>query len=110
MIKQLKFDMIETPPKISQWFISLEGEGSSIGETVLFIRLAGCYSAACEFCDTKYSWGIAPGFVEIGDRETTLKINKGILKLSFSSLVYRVSQKYHKAIQGRLQVYFFSCR
>ncbi len=67
MIKQLNFDLSEKPPKISQWFVSLEGEGGAVGTTSLYLRLAGCYSAACQFCDTKFSWGEAPGFKDFGD-------------------------------------------
>ena len=58
-MKKLLFKKINKFPKISQWFISLEGEGENIGDTSLYIRLAGCYSAACKFCDTKFSWGEA---------------------------------------------------
>jgi len=54
--KQLNFNTIDKMPKISEWFISLEGEGKSIGEPSLYIRLAGCYSAKCSWCDSKYSW------------------------------------------------------
>ncbi len=73
-MKQLNFDLSETPPKISQHFVSLEGEGQNVGEPSLYIRLAGCYSAACSFCDTKFSWGNAPSFKEIADREITLDL------------------------------------
>ena len=56
--KELNFSVFSDDylPRISQWFISLEGEGQNIGEPSLYIRLAGCYSAACKFCDTKFSW------------------------------------------------------
>ena len=74
MKKQLNFDLSPTPPKISQWFVSLEGEGDAIGQPSIYIRLAGCYSAACQFCDTKFSWGNAPGFKEIGDRDLTINL------------------------------------
>jgi organic radical activating enzyme len=73
-LKQLNFDLSQKAPKISQWFISLEGEGNAIGQPSIYIRLAGCYSAACEFCDTKFSWGEAPGFNEIGERDLTIKL------------------------------------
>ncbi len=76
MIKQLNFDLSEKPPKISQNFCSLEGEGSSIGIPSYYIRFAGCFSAACVFCDTKYSWDVAPKFKDIGDRDLTLEIAK----------------------------------
>ncbi len=77
-MKQLNFDLSEKPPKISQWFISLEGEGNAIGVPSIYIRLAGCYSAACAFCDTKFSWGEAPAFKDIGDRDTTIAIASGL--------------------------------
>ncbi len=79
-MKQLNFNLSETPPKISQWFVSLEGEGNAIGVPSVYVRLAGCYSAACAFCDTKFSWGEAPGFKEIGDRETTIAMAQELNK------------------------------
>ena len=66
MAKQMHFDTIDILPKISQWFISLEGEGQNVGEPSLYIRVAGCYSAACSFCDTKFSWGEAANNNEFG--------------------------------------------
>ena len=56
MHKELNFELINKEPRISQYFYSLEGEGYVIGEPSLYLRLAGCYSAACKFCDTKFSW------------------------------------------------------
>lgn len=55
-MKLLKFKLFDEMPQVSQTFISLEGEGINAGEPSLYIRLAGCYSAACSFCDTKFSW------------------------------------------------------
>lgn len=73
-LKQMNFDLSPRPPKISQWFVSLEGEGNAIGQPSIYIRLAGCYSAACAFCDTKFSWGSAPGFKELADPDMTIKM------------------------------------
>jgi len=73
-MKQLNFDLSTNPPKISQWFVSLEGEGDAIGQPSIYIRLAGCYSAACSFCDTKFSWGEAPNFDELAGRGITIKL------------------------------------
>jgi hypothetical protein len=65
---KLSWNLSETPPKISQWFVSLEGEGSAIGTPSLYIRLAGCRSAHCSFCDTAFSqFSSNPGFKEIND-------------------------------------------
>ncbi len=80
MTKQLNFDILEQPPKISQWFISLEGEGNAIGVPSIYIRFAGCYSAACTFCDTKFSWNIAPNHKEIGDKDSTIAMAKELQK------------------------------
>ena len=80
-LKQLNFDLSPKPPKISQWFLSLEGEGNSIGEPSVYVRLAGCYSAACQFCDTKFSWGDAPAYKEIEDRELSIEIGKELEKM-----------------------------
>jgi len=55
-MKNLKFDLLDEIPLVSQTFISLEGEGNNAGEPSLYVRFAGCYSAACSFCDTKFSW------------------------------------------------------
>ncbi len=59
--KKLVFNTIGKFPTISQWFCSLEGEGNNIGEPSLYVRLAGCYSASCTWCDSKYSWFVADG-------------------------------------------------
>jgi len=59
--KKLMFNTIGKFPTISQWFCSLEGEGNNIGEPSLYVRLAGCYSASCSWCDSKYSWFVADG-------------------------------------------------
>lgn len=59
--KKLVFNTIGKFPTISQWFCSLEGEGNNIGEPSLYVRLAGCYSASCSWCDSKYSWFVSDG-------------------------------------------------
>lgn len=55
-MKKLKFNLSDKDIHISQTFVSLEGEGQNIGEPSIYVRIAGCYSAACKFCDTKFSW------------------------------------------------------
>jgi len=73
-MKQMNFDLSPRPPKISQWFVSLEGEGNAIGQPSIYIRVAGCFSAACSFCDTKFSWGNAPSFKEMADPDLTVDL------------------------------------
>jgi organic radical activating enzyme len=72
--KKLVFGTLNKFPSISEWFVSLEGEGNSIGEPSLYIRLNGCYSAKCSWCDSKYSW-----FSEDGENNLE-KIGKAIQK------------------------------
>ena len=55
-MKKLNFNLLDKDIHISQTFVSLEGEGQNIGEPSIYVRVAGCYSAACKFCDTKFSW------------------------------------------------------
>ena len=46
--------------RISEIFLSLQGEGPSAGTPAHFIRLQGC-DVGCHWCDTKYSWDFAAG-------------------------------------------------
>jgi organic radical activating enzyme len=94
-LKQLNFDLSTKPPKISQWFISLEGEGNAIGQPSIYIRLAGCYSAACKFCDTKFSWGDAPGFDEMAGRDITLSLANELQSLAPKRLTVTGGEPLH---------------
>jgi len=40
---------------LSERFVSIQGEGASVGEPAAFVRLARC-NLACSWCDTPYSW------------------------------------------------------
>lgn len=46
--------------RVSEVFLSLQGEGPSAGTPAHFVRLQGC-SVGCRWCDTKYSWGSDAG-------------------------------------------------
>jgi len=46
--------------RVSEIFLSLQGEGPSAGMPAHFLRLQGC-SVGCSWCDTKYSWDAAGG-------------------------------------------------
>jgi 7-carboxy-7-deazaguanine synthase len=46
--------------RVSEIFLSLQGEGPSAGTPAHFIRLQGCH-VGCHWCDTKYSWDVAGG-------------------------------------------------
>jgi len=41
--------------KVSEIFLSIQGEGTRAGEPCTFVRLAGC-NLRCRWCDTKYAW------------------------------------------------------
>ena len=44
--------------KVSEIFLSLQGEGPSAGLPCIFVRLATC-NLRCTWCDTRYSWDFA---------------------------------------------------
>jgi organic radical activating enzyme len=46
--------------RISELFLSLQGEGPSAGTPACFVRLQGC-DVGCHWCDTKYSWEAGGG-------------------------------------------------
>jgi len=41
--------------RVSECFLSLQGEGPSAGTPAHFVRLQGC-DVGCHWCDTKYAW------------------------------------------------------
>jgi 7-carboxy-7-deazaguanine synthase len=40
---------------VSEFFLSLQGEGSRAGRVCAFVRLRGC-NLSCAWCDTPYTW------------------------------------------------------
>jgi 7-carboxy-7-deazaguanine synthase len=46
--------------RISEVFLSIQGEGPSAGTPAHFVRLQGC-DVGCRWCDTRYSWDAAGG-------------------------------------------------
>ena len=46
--------------KITETFVSLQGEGLRQGMPCMFVRLAGC-NLHCAWCDTQYSLNASPG-------------------------------------------------
>jgi len=46
--------------RISEIFLSLQGEGPSAGTPAHFVRLQGC-DVGCRWCDTRYSWDFGGG-------------------------------------------------
>ena len=61
--------------RISEVFLSIQGEGPSAGTPAHFVRLQGC-TVGCRWCDTRYSWapegGEAATTAEAWDRARAL--------------------------------------
>ena len=76
------FRFMEHKMRFCEFFTSLEGEGYTIGESVLFMRLAGgCGKngiCACKFCDTKYSWDVKKKHWGLDDVEFQNKILESV--------------------------------
>jgi len=53
--------------RVSEVFLSLQGEGPSVGTPAHFIRLQGC-SVGCHWCDTRYTWDPEGGSALPADR------------------------------------------
>jgi len=55
--------MTPHPPtwiRVSECFLSLQGEGPAAGTPAHFVRLQGC-DVGCHWCDSKYTWGKSGG-------------------------------------------------
>ena len=50
---------VSHPIRISEVFLSIQGEGPSAGTPAHFVRVQGC-DVGCHWCDTRYTWP-APG-------------------------------------------------
>lgn len=47
---------MSTKLDITEWFLSIQGEGRHTGLPCFFIRMAGC-DLRCRYCDTTYAYG-----------------------------------------------------
>ena len=52
--------VVDATYRVSEIFLSLQGEGPSAGTPAHFLRLQGC-DVGCHWCDTKYSWDAGGG-------------------------------------------------
>lgn len=53
--------------RVSEVFLSLQGEGPSAGTPAHFVRLQGC-SIGCHWCDSRYTWDSAGGQARPAER------------------------------------------
>jgi len=51
---------VDATYRVSEVFLSLQGEGPSAGTPAHFVRLQGC-TVGCHWCDTKYAWDVGGG-------------------------------------------------
>lgn len=54
-----------TKIEVNEIFYSLQGEGPTIGQPALFIRLNGC-NLRCGWCDSKFTWNENPEIYSVG--------------------------------------------
>ncbi len=60
--------------RVSEIFYSIQGEGVSLGQPSIFLRLAGCH-LRCTWCDSKYTWDRKSG-KEMQTEEVIKEIQK----------------------------------
>lgn len=73
---------METKYKISEIFMSLQGEARNTGKPTIFIRLYGC-AQECKWCDSEYAWKTKepslinkPDYTEMTAIEVLLNVQK----------------------------------
>ena len=66
--------------RISELFLSLQGEGPSAGTPAHFVRLQGC-GVGCHWCDTRYSWDAGGGRAMTAERVWTEALALGAAPL-----------------------------
>lgn len=66
-----KQDLTKDLLPVNEIFYSLQGEGPWQGEPAIFIRFSGC-NIQCNWCDTKYTFGIKMSIHEILDEVKSL--------------------------------------
>lgn len=51
----MTIDMNQESIRLAECFLSIQGEGPSLGAPAHFVRLQGC-TVGCHWCDSKYTW------------------------------------------------------
>ena len=74
-MEQLKFKKNTLVLSGDKMFETVQGEGPSIGQPAVFMRLQYC-NLRCVWCDTKYSWSHDVEMEEVTLDETVKRLNK----------------------------------
>ena len=70
--------------RISEIFVSVQGEGLDVGKLIAFVRTTGC-NLACEWCDTQYASRPGSEFEVFTPKEIMKKVNDfGVRALSIT--------------------------
>ena len=78
--------------RLTEIFLSLQGESRSVGWPTVFVRLTGC-PLRCQYCDTAYAfhggewWDIE----EITDRSATLSLREIGCEISVAEIYERTA-------------------
>lgn len=98
----MKISVVNRQPQI---FLTLQGEGPSLGESAIFIRTSGC-NLFCWWCDTPFTWNWqGTPFTHESDLKTFKKYNKTQVQIdmSITEILDRI-----KAISNRPKRFVFT--
>jgi len=106
-ITELRLEPLDRKPQLVQHFVSLEGEGGTIGRSALYIRTGEC-SLRCNFCFGSPKGKREPKIttlnqkrkkltkIEVGDKLLTYNDDQELVETEVYNVVDREVDKYLK--------------